>query len=757
MTIRDYLNSAVNPYFNITVENGTYSSKNKESYYTKILPDETFSYDISNNKVLANIDEFGTVKLITFYRRNYIADDIPGVWVQKDFGQAGPFFFEVEMDGKRYELKKGIGKVESDLMDNLFPRVHHIGEEFEAWVLSFAPVSADASYRMRAMVYGLYVENKSQNIKQGAVVLPQFSPDEKDYFTMVHASGETVLCGEDGENGEIKDGKVFFELKPREGIWVPVVIYAPGSYEAVEQVKEKGSLYWLMQTQSYFRNMLGRLSMPDDPMTVAVFERAVYQGISAVGMDEDGQNVGSNWGTFPTTKQIWMKDMYYSYLPLSLLNPKFFLDGCLWFLKYGIRPKGAKYEGGVYHSVSNSLTSVMMGSIYYEKTGDGAFFKEYPEVFEKFCEILEQTKELKGEECYLIPSLWISDALSLGKYHTGTNICVWKAFSGCARLAGEVMGRTDLAQEYSEFAAHVKADIEMYMTMDGKFGKQYMEGIGGLTAETQKTYPTEFYAEKYVDQAMVFLTDVNDGRNINLVMHDGEESDTTLIPFYGYKPYDDEVMRNYLKFTMSTENPTYGTQCRGIKWGCESGATFPGYSTGFAGIVDEETMNGEHGYMRELKRLMDLDGSWWWWPYKCNKEKGEVNRLNCCGKCGWASGIVGALMITQILGLDYDGPSKTLRFRPFSPSGNFTWKDARLGSALVDVEYLCGADSKSEVKAVSVVNKNSDSICAELEVITEQNPFDFEGEVQEGTFLGKRTVKLSKTVTAGEKLLVEFR
>lgn len=506
--------------------------------------------------------------------------------------------------------------------------------------------------------------------------------------------------------------------------------------------------------------MLGRLVMPDDPMSAAVFERAVYQGLSAIGMDEAGEIVGSNWGTFPTTRQIWMKDMYYSYLPMSLLNPQFFLEGCLWFLKYGIRPRGAKYEGGIYHSVSNALTSVIMGSVYYEKTGDTEFFRENPEVFEKFCAILDGTMALKGEECYLIPSLWISDALSLGKYHTGTNICVWKAFSGCARIAEEAVRRADLAQKYGEFAEKVKADIETYMTMEGKFGRQYMEGIGGLTPETQKSYPTKAYEKKYVDQAMVFLTDVNDGRKINLVMHDGEESDTTLIPFYGYKPYDDAVLRNYLKFTMSTENPTYGTQCRGIKWGCESGATFPGYSTGFAGIVDEETMNGDRGYMRELKHLADLDGSWWWWPYKCGKETGEVNRLNCCGKCGWASGVVGAMMITQILGLDYDGPSRTLHFRPFSPSGSFLWTDARIGGALVDAEYLCTAEKDAgttvQEKYVSLVNKNKDAIRVELEVVTDGKPSGYEGEVEEGKFLGKRTVKLGRIVEAGEKMQIRF-
>lgn len=58
-------------------------------------------------------------------------------------------------------------------------------------------------------------------------------------------------------------------------------------------------------------------------------------------------------------------------------------------------------------------------------------------------------------------------------------------------------------------------------------------------------------------------------------MHDGEESDTTLMPFYGYCDYFDESYRNFVNFTV-TENPTYDAEIKGIRWGGMSGATFPG-------------------------------------------------------------------------------------------------------------------------------------------------------------------------------------
>ncbi|BDP60054.1 hypothetical protein EfmJHP38_09920 [Enterococcus faecium] len=34
----------------------------------------------------------------------------------------------------------------------------------------------------------------------------------------------------------------------------------------------------------------------------------------------------------------------------------------------------------------------------------------------------------------LFPSVWLSDAFALGKYHTGSNLCLWKACIGLAEI-----------------------------------------------------------------------------------------------------------------------------------------------------------------------------------------------------------------------------------------------------------------------------------------------------------------------------------
>lgn len=69
-----------------------------------------------------NADEFGTLKTVTFYRGCYTCDDIPGVWVSKDFGQAYSFYFRLTVEGQEVSLRDGSLACQSDLAENLIPR-----------------------------------------------------------------------------------------------------------------------------------------------------------------------------------------------------------------------------------------------------------------------------------------------------------------------------------------------------------------------------------------------------------------------------------------------------------------------------------------------------------------------------------------------------------------------------------------------------------------------------------------------------------
>ena len=70
-SVSELLNQELNPFFNVLVRKGKYSTTNNISYYKDKLPDSDFTFDISNNKLLCNMDEFGTIRQLTSYRNCY--------------------------------------------------------------------------------------------------------------------------------------------------------------------------------------------------------------------------------------------------------------------------------------------------------------------------------------------------------------------------------------------------------------------------------------------------------------------------------------------------------------------------------------------------------------------------------------------------------------------------------------------------------------------------------------------------------------
>lgn len=56
-SVSELLNQELNPFFNVLVRKGKYSTTNNISYYKDKLPDPDFTFDISNNKLLCNMDE----------------------------------------------------------------------------------------------------------------------------------------------------------------------------------------------------------------------------------------------------------------------------------------------------------------------------------------------------------------------------------------------------------------------------------------------------------------------------------------------------------------------------------------------------------------------------------------------------------------------------------------------------------------------------------------------------------------------------
>lgn len=706
-----------------------------DSLYAEKIPDQYLMFDVCNNKVLANLELNGTVKHFATYRGCYPSDPMgPGIWWYKDFTQSGPFSFALEIAGQRYDLAEVDWPLRMSLLDNILPLVRLAGPGVAVKLIAFAPISADGADRPRGLIYGLHLTNTSGETLAGKVVPPVS-------VTGQYKAHESYVATVDGVQLD-DSGAMAFELASGETVWVPIVIAPVPGRPVLDQINRLSSLEWLNETLSYFRGMFGVLEMPGDPFPAAFFQRAMLLCFGSLAMDEHGEAVGANWSSFPATMQIWQKDLYHALAPLATHEPKLLTQYILWFLDRSVRHEGDKvYEGhrltgGIEFSLTNTLTPVVLSGLYYAATGDTTFFEQHPEVLAKCKELLDGVFATREGEPYLYPSQWLSDGLSRGDYHTGSNVLAWVAFSRTADIIEDVLGDAKLAERYRTIAAKTKADIDKWCITEGAMGPQYTEG-----AFADGTHETH---------------------------HDGEETDTTLMPFYGYCAYDNAAHQNHARVAMTEHNCWYRANTRGIKdstWISEPtptiDATYPGYMTGLAGVANAEEMSGPDGAMTIIRQRTDVEGSVWWWPFREDKI-GRAYEIHggIVGKSGWASGVYACHFVSQILGLHYDGRKKVLHFRPFSPTSDFTWQHCRLGSGRFSVEYSRGDGCVTG----SIENHCDHEITVELELIlslgakAKSITIDgkaFDGPVETGTFFDSTTAKLSTGLSAGARMKVE--
>jgi hypothetical protein len=241
--------------------------------------------------------------------------------------------------------------------------------------------------------------------------------------------------------------------------------------------------------------------------------------------------------------------------------------------------------------------------------------------------------------------------------------------SGYARLLKEVFADDAAAEEAAARAENVRAAILAKTVVPGPFGLQFVEGV-------------------------------NRHGKIPQMKSDGEESDTTLIPFYGFLHSDDARYGNYMRFSMSTNNAQYVAATHSINWE-KVPATAPGYNKGLCAGASAESLFGAQGYFTEIRRVTDVDGSVWWWPRRINQQN-EVEIRRTPGKSGWFAGVFDAVFVNRFLGVAYDAPTRTLWFAPLPATGDFIWSNFPIGLDRFTVSYQHGV--------ASVINLNRHSV-----------------------------------------------
>jgi hypothetical protein len=625
---------------------GKWATRHGESYYAGMIDNQRPVFTVANGPVVVAVAPNGAVREICLFgetRRK--PSDLSGGWVTWKRTIVGPVNFKIEAGG-RSEDPAADWTCRTSFLCGALPVTEYQSANLRLRVIACPPVSADGRQRPRAMLWGISLRNASTSTIAGAILLS--------------APANVLVKGIAGRSE--------FTLKTGEQAWWPVLIASREDAAALAALGRRDAVAWLQDTCAYWRRVTGDFSMPGDPFTAELFTRMTVLSLETGAFDPKGRVAGVLYGTYPFQGLDNFRDAYYSILPATQRDPALLRPFLAWFARYAVRPREPRYPGGVSHSLGNSLNAVMLAGLYYEATGDRDCFATSPELMKTLRDILEAVlASRKSDGPWLFPSSYVSDGRSLGDYHTGSNVCAWYAFRSFARILEEACGDTATAARYRDIARRIKADLDGHNIIDSPLGPRYVEGRNA------------------------------DG-SLPAMIHDGEESDTTLMPFYGYCAADFPAYRNFMRFAASPSNAAFSLHTRGIVWETYgpnasakpagprlADATFPGYVTALAGCTDRESLRGKDGYLNEIRRLTDVNGTWWWWPYNKGWNRGHVQRAPF--ECGWAEGVFSVLFPANFLGIAYDAPQAEFRLAPLRALGAFTWSDFPIGSDRFSVSY----------------------------------------------------------------------
>ena len=203
-------------------------------------------------------------------------------------------------------------------------------------------------------------------------------------------------------------------------------------------------------------------------------------------------------------------------------------------------------------------------------------------------------------------------------------------------------------------------------------------------------------------------------------LSDGEESDTTLMPFYGFCPNGDARYASTMTFSMSEDNLGYCAASRCVKWVSQPNksfdgvqATIPGYMKGLGATSSNEAFHDHEGFLWNLLRIADADGGLWWWPYGYGKDfeidKPKRGYTWANGKASWGAGVFSVLFIERFLGVSYEALTKTLVIQPTALK-SYKWDRFKIGNFRFSITYQAGKGQGSFL----VSNHNDHGILVKL-------------------------------------------
>ncbi len=665
----------VSPHFGLTADR---RPKDPRSRYRAGEPGKgNFTIDLSNNFFGCCLNAEGDV-LRGVMQMAILPVDTSltpvGAYVDRLLERGGAAALSVELEGPEGALP--VEWLGLDLAAGRYPIVRRRKGPLLLETFSFVPETGDDAIPLAALMTLVRV---SASAPIRGTLRVSFAAGTQCCFAETGGPDATFSL----KGGESAGRRMLYALSQRDRSEGPD---GPNAFQAAVRQSVSQSF---QQTERAMQSRFGSLTIDGGSFYAELYTRAAELSRQAITLTPNGGFGGSFIGSDePVPSTVWMKDCYYAALAQCLHAPRLSELAIPFFFRWGL-PAHALGDparhGGALNAVSNSLgnsvSALVLAEFHFRQTGDAALFRRHPEWLVEAERVLESILESRRFEPYLFPSLYVSDGDARGDFHTGSNLLVWRAFSGMARLAREVYDRPDLADTWQEIARRIRASWMDFCVIHGSNGDSLAEGA-------------------MADHAVIAL-------------HDGEESDTTLMPFYGFCEPDDPLYTNTARAAMSAANPYFAAPVEGIWWyahGRWSSATFPGWVTALASAENEDQMLAR---LETIRGLTDADGSFWWWPYKHDTFSAGQPPERTPGKSAWAAAVYQCVFLRNLLGITHDAARKTLAVRPFCPWPSFRWERCRLGTSCFDLDYR---RAQGEI-SLAVKNRNGSPFQVAYEIL----------------------------------------
>jgi hypothetical protein len=652
------------------------------------------SFEISNQQILCSATSTGCLRNPLVYSRLVQAHRRGRSFESPELVGGSAWSFGVQRQGDEpLRLLTTHGSTVK-LLNALYPIFEHECAGLRFATLPFAPeTGAGVAENPRAIVVAIAVTNPTQETWKGRLLAPMLedadgavterwiaSPAESPHprFTEnpvpIAPGFEAMICLE-GTQWATQAPAVAMEIAAGKTHTFTFALLLDSSAERVKKtavlVRQKSALGWFNLTWQANARRYGSLSIDGGEFFEELPRRMVEEDRSAVLMSD--------------TKEIFDGGPSGATFSLAYFQPEIARHTVTALKGFKKRPAGEPPYTDVSYSLTNSLGALPWAGLYYRMSGDAESFAQTPAFLNYAEETLADIAATRTGDLWLFPSKMLWDGPTPGDYNTGANILAWLGFASAARLADEIYHRSDLAIRWRQIAASIHADLYKHCIGPSPLGPSFYQGAN-------------------LDGSFVHG-------------HDGEEAFTTMAAFFGFCDADEPALMRYAKLAFTRDNPLYAPEVDGIWWDSKTfgnGTTMPGQMAKLIAAADERELAAN---LAGLRKIVDLDGSFWWWPYlyPCSDPRMVERRGQPAdtSKCGYAAAVYTVVFITNILGIFSDAPARSIAFRPFALWPGIHWKDCRLGSAHFDFDQQLAGPSCS----ASILNKNAFEYKATLELM----------------------------------------